>query len=548
LKLLNLFSPTHFTKNEQRNNQSTINQHEKMSNTTETSGKSTFGIELEIIVVAPDSDRYAPHHAVYEILQQPVYSTCPSNCEEGHHAFRLPIDDQAPSFWEHNQSDTETRDGFKKWIVTRDCSVRLTCDEQLLLPHDHSASDIEFASRILDFNNPSPCPHGQRFPCTDEPLMWDARTEISTIIDTVKRACNKPGWRVLVNSTCGMHVHIGHGQSGFNLSTAKNIMGMFTAFERCFDSILTIDRISGYEDDHAALPALQLTSDTRHSWSETPGVKYSEPLSVRQYEWLGQNLMNAFENTNFMDWNTLTRNGASIPFWLHKIYETTDFPQLGQLSTGHVSWVNLEHIIYPDTSNKPTVELRLHPGTFDTNEILAWVDLACNISFYAESNTTAHVRSYLESNYANPSFTIFDIARLVNASSTTIAHYASFLSPTYHDATRAALSTQHPDDVVGLYTSIMNTRISQQSPDRVSSKILSKLISGRYGQFPVDFLKKVLPEHVKKAVVNADARYLSDEMDEKTQDVWSEESETVVSAAVQRRNGPAGYALNNLFS
>lgn len=347
-----------------------------------------------------------------------------------------------------------------------------------------------------------------------------------------------------------MHVHIGRGQSGFNLDTTKNIMGMFTAFERCFDSILTIDRISGYEDDHAALPALQLTSDIRHSidtWSGTPGVKYSEPLSVRQYEWLGQNLMNAFENTNFIDWSTLTGNGASIPFWLHKIYETTNFPQLGEYSTGHVSWVNLENIIYPDTTNKPTIELRLHPGTFDTNEIIAWVDLVCNISFYAESNTTTSVRSYLESNYANPSFTIFNIARLVNASSTTITHYASFLSPTYHDATTAALSTQHPDAVIYLYTSIMKTRISQQSPNEVSSRILSKLISGRYGQFPVDFLDKVLPDDVKATVVNADARYLSDEMDEKAQDEWGEEVEEVMSAAVQRKNGPAGYALNNLF-
>lgn len=164
-----------------------------MSKTTKTSGKSTFGIELEIIVVAPDADRYTPHHAVYEFLQKPVYSTCPFNCEKGYHNFRLPIDDQAPSFWEHNQSDIGVRDGFKKWIVTRDCSVRLTYDEQRLLPHDHSASDIEFASCILDFEKPSPCPHGQRFPCNDQPLMWDWRTEVSTIIETVKRACNKPG-------------------------------------------------------------------------------------------------------------------------------------------------------------------------------------------------------------------------------------------------------------------------------------------------------------------------------------------------------------------
>jgi hypothetical protein len=514
-----------------------------MSATTKASGKSTFGVELEFLAVVSDNLNITPSYAVYQALQQPVSLACPFKCEQGRHDLRLPVDDETPSFWEYSASDNE----FSTWIVTRDCSVRLTDDELQHLPNSHNFSDVEMPSRILDFNNPSPCPHNQTWPCNGTPLMWDWRDEIAATINKLQ-SCNQPGSRVFVNGTCGMHVHIGRETFGFNLDTTKNIMGMLTAFERCFDSLLPLDRISGYENEYASLPALQLTADARRSvahWTPSPMWQYARPVSIRQYDHLGHDLREAFNKTDFMAWNTLTKSGASIPFWLHRIYsdEITTFAQLGEYSEDHRSWLNLEHLVHGDTT-KQTIEIRLHAGSLETNEIVAWIDLLCNLSIYAESHTTASVKSTLESSYANPSLTILDVARLVNASPATITHYTAVISPAHHTNIAAtALLTQIQDVLKPLSSFNLNHHIRQTIPTKVSTRILGKLVSGRYGQFPIAFLKQVLPE----GTIGNSARFLSDEMNDQDLKAWVQEIEKTISEVMERENGRGGHLLENLF-
>lgn len=514
-----------------------------MSTANQTSGKSTFGVELEFLAVVDDDFHCTPHHAIYEVLREPISVPCPFNCEHGEHILRLPIDDRPPSYWEYNQN----KNPYNTWVVGRDCSVKLNADERQLLPDSHLISDVEMPSRILDCHNPSPCPHGQVYPCNGETVMWDWKNEISSIINTLKTKCNRPGWRVFVNGTCGMHVHIGRAKFGFNLETTKNVMAMFTAFERCFDAILPVDRICGYEDDHAPLPSLQLTPSARSSitpWTESPGIKYSLPLSVRQYEHLGHNLMNTLESADFLAWNTLVRN-PNIPYWLHLLYNTESIMALGEYSTSHISWVNLQHIVYKDS--KPTIEIRLHPGTLEADEIIAWIDFLCNLFLYAENTSTDSVLATLTTNYANPSYTILDICRLVNASPATLAHYTSFLSGTYHTTLASTTLSSQPTDVVTpLHTSVLNTRSHQHSLPSISARILSKLISGRYGQFPTSFLKTVLPANVI-AGADGDKMWLNDMMNAQGQESWDQEAHKVVSRALGRRNGVPGHELDNIF-
>lgn len=507
-----------------------------MTSTTKTSGKSTFGVELEFLVLVPNEYPYTAHHAVFEMLSDKVTLPCPFNCEQAQHDFRLPVDNEPPAFWNFHESDNE----YKTWIVTRDCSIKLTNDKKKLYPDDAVVSDVEIPSRILDFSNPSPCPHGQVWPCIGQPLMWDWRDEIAAIINALKRL-NKPGFRVFTNETCGLHVHVGRGKSGFGLDAAKNIMGIFNAFERCFDTLFTVDRIAGYEDDHAALPALKTTDldNPIVPWTASSGWKYSLPLSVRQFEHLGHDLMTALESDDFFTWDDLVKHGASIPYWLHRLYETTDFDELGLYSTAHQSSLNLENLVHDDTE-KPTIEIRLHPGTLEISEILAWIDLLCSLSIYAETTSTTAVTAYLESAYENPSLTLVGIARLVNASSATINHYTTMLSPDYaSEISRQSTSTQPNDSLAPLYTYNANHRLSQTSSAAISARITQKLISGRYGQFPASFLKQVLPDQVRKAA-DKDAKFLSDEMDDKGLKNWSSEVVSVVGKALQRRNG-RGY-------
>lgn len=504
---------------------------------TKTSGKPTFGVELEFLVLVPGEYPYTAHHAVFEALNEKTTLPCPFHCAQGQHDFKLPIDNEPPSFWNHHEADNE----YNTWIVTRDCSVKLTNEEKKLYPDDAVVSDVEIPSRILNFSKPSPCPHGQVWSCNGQPLMWDWRDEITAIISTLKQRLNKPGFRVFTNETCGMHVHLGRDKSGINLDTAKNIMGIFTTLERCFDALLTVDRIAGYENDHAALPALKLasSSDPIIPWTASAGWKYSLPLSVRQFEHLGHDLMTALESGDFFKWNDLVKHGASIPYWLHRLYATTNFAELGLYSTAHQSSINLEHLVHNDTK-KPTIEIRLHPGTLEISEILAWIDLLCNLSIYAETTTTTAMLAYLESAYETPSLTLVNIARLVNASPATVQHYTNILSLEYHSQIfHQNTSTQPNDSLTVLYTYNANHKLSQTSPSAISTRILQKLISGRYGQFPVSFLKRFLPEEVIKAA-DKDAKFLSDEMDKKSLENWSDEVESVVEKALQRKNG-TGY-------
>ncbi|KAG9996523.1 hypothetical protein KCU96_g19321, partial [Aureobasidium melanogenum] len=316
-------------------------------------------------------------------------------------------------------------------------------------------------------------------------------------------------------------------------------MSIFTALERHIDHLLTVDRIAGYEeDDRTALPALNLANPNSSiiPWTPSAGWKYSLTLSVRQFDHLAHDLTTALESTDFMKWDTLVRNGASVPYWLDRLYKTTNFAELGLYSIAHQSCINLEHLVHGDT-RKPTIEIRLHPGTLEVNEILAWIDLLCNLSIYAETKTATVVRATLESAHRNTSLTIADIARLVNASSATIDHYTKFLSPEYSSQRfHQNTSTQPDDSLTPLFTYNENHRLSQTTPSAISSRIMQKLISGRYGQFSSSFLERFLPEEVRNAA-EKDAKFLSSEMNEKSLEDWASENQSVIEKAVQRKNG-----------
>ncbi|KAF2765757.1 hypothetical protein EJ03DRAFT_197378 [Teratosphaeria nubilosa] len=73
----------------------------------------------------------------------------------------------------------------------------------------------------------------------------DWRAEIQAVLDVLAHLEAK-GARFITNHTTGMHVHVGlAGPEGeVPLRTAKNVMQLATAFERCFDQLHSIDRIA----------------------------------------------------------------------------------------------------------------------------------------------------------------------------------------------------------------------------------------------------------------------------------------------------------------
>lgn len=214
----------------------------------------TFGVELECIGFTPSSSPKSATQLCSEILQQKVLLPCKHKCERGVHEWYLPVREEVVA------EKSISTSSFSAWEIQRDTSIRLNDQEQEAVDRtaynngaaysepDSEFEDIELVSRVLSFDQPTPCPRGQVYPCTKEPFEWQWREEIISILEALQKGFSKPGYRIMVNGSTGLHVHLGHGPQGFRLDTVKGIAGGFVALERCLDSIMPVNRILGHMD------------------------------------------------------------------------------------------------------------------------------------------------------------------------------------------------------------------------------------------------------------------------------------------------------------
>lgn len=214
----------------------------------------TFGVELECIGFTPSSSSKSATQLCSEILQQKVLLPCKHKCERGVHEWYLPVREEVVA------EKSISTSSFSAWEIQRDTSIRLNDQEQEAVDRtaynngaaysepDSEFEDIELVSRVLSFDQPTPCPRGQVYPCTKEPFEWQWREEIIAILEALQKGFSKPGYRIMVNGSTGLHVHLGHGPQGFRLDTVEGIVGGFVALERCLDSIMPVNRILGHMD------------------------------------------------------------------------------------------------------------------------------------------------------------------------------------------------------------------------------------------------------------------------------------------------------------
>ncbi|KAG9843238.1 hypothetical protein KCU98_g6995, partial [Aureobasidium melanogenum] len=202
----------------------------------------TFGIECEFIGltsknICQDATEYA-----CKTLQEKVTLLCKNKCEQGSHQWYLPVRDTVA------QVKAITGSTFSSWEVQTDVSISLDDEEYqtyISVSDRTNVTQVELVSRILNLDEPTPCPRGQVYPCTGEIFTWEWRDELQTIFNALRAGFNRPGYRMLVNKSTGIHVHLGNGSFGFPVDTVKGILGGFVAFERCFDSIMPVSRIVG---------------------------------------------------------------------------------------------------------------------------------------------------------------------------------------------------------------------------------------------------------------------------------------------------------------
>ena len=185
----------------------------------------TIGVELEFILLArldrgEELFSEKGELAVYEALQNCTVANGKS--PYGLFSSKLRI---------HNRNlQPGNLNDFSKWSIVSDDSCSLLDQEMQMLPGtDYKGFPIELRSRVFEY------------------YQDDWRTEIASVIRTLHEHFNQPDsrYRILVNERCGLHVHVGNRKEGFPLQTVQNLIQLVTAYEHCFDSLHTTQRISG---------------------------------------------------------------------------------------------------------------------------------------------------------------------------------------------------------------------------------------------------------------------------------------------------------------
>ncbi|KAI9819769.1 MAG: hypothetical protein M1826_001078 [Phylliscum demangeonii] len=165
-------------------------------------------------------------------------------------------------------------------------------------------------------------------------------TQVETALDILNHKLGS-GIQVLVNQSCGLHVHIGHGHDGFPLQTLHFVAGLATVFEPTIQTL------------H---PPHRLTS------------KHCRPLSS------SYRLQDELDGQGRVE---VLLQSRTVP----------DF--VAAVNSGSKNYAyNFMHLLQPtNTRLQPynTIEFRQHEGTTDPEVVLHWIHFCAALVTYAHT-------------------------------------------------------------------------------------------------------------------------------------------------------------------
>ena len=209
----------------------------------------------------------------------------------------------------------EYQKGYDKWSVVPDGSINSSSEME-----DPRWAGMSFTG--VEVRTPA------------YPLCSKAIREIQQVLHILNHYFD-----VFVNSSCGLHVHVGIGCAGFPVDTVKNLCSLGTGFETQFNSLHPLDRIDNL-------------------YSKPPGrvLPYSSPSEkLKTIDALGR-IPDIVRHFNMIE-------------------------ELPDSSTAY----NLANLQYGD---KHTIEFRQHAGTLDPIAVTKWIELVTGLV------TISHTRPY----------------------------------------------------------------------------------------------------------------------------------------------------------
>lgn len=480
----------------------------------------TSGIEIEVLSYGPRG--IDPDFHVADALCKPVLLEC-SKCSRSH-AWKLPYLGLVDT---KNLPPGST---YTFWNTTYDDSAQPDRDELRLVPEGSEFYPLEIVSRIMNFDKPTPCPLGQRYPCTGEVFEWDAQTEIFSVMQRVYEAFSGPGFCLAINRNTGLHIHFGHGKEKPPVHVTLGMFGIFAVLERHFDSMLTCSRV----------PILPFNGHP-NCGIHRPSAVYKYDQNMEENRWIGslayvflQNFrisVNAMTSGRMGDPQAQRRTAVRLLKAANAPGMLTDiswFDDVGSFMNYHPNLrldgfrhsrylaINLTNLYTeegppPDPEDKKcskknkndddiekgTVEIRLNSGTMDPSEVWATYDFMGKIMLWLSTPGIDHNKVILDL-WTDSNSTLLDVIKLVGASQTTIDYYTDRLSSDWavRRHSRLASRIDANDPFKAFKHAIENNRLKDSRREAVDAKIQQKLESGYYGQMS-DALFQTLPGEIQ---------------------------------------------------
>lgn len=491
----------------------------------------TFGVELEFILLGDvgsvwDSGAFggagmyrhtSPLSAlllVYKALTEPVTAPC-AGCGE-QHIFTLPVAKPASCA------------GFdpRGWTITTDGSVYLAPVEHAVYP-DRIHHGLELVSRVFQKGKPLMTTDSE----TDALHRHSITTEqeITLILQKLTDSFNKPessgeeraNNRVVVNASCGFHVHVGNGlrSIGFPLPTVKNLFALQVAHERAIDSISHFERIGGASASIA--PLYDLLDVNRPMMPHSSC--YNMPNSAF-FIWHAAELLRAYFYHVTVVHESLPqypRNGLNNPIIKKAAFsfEPSDFVQLimsagsvedlkaifSRFDGHHRNTFNLQNLgeygFDPTGNGKVTVEFRQGASALEPGEVLGWIDMVTSMVQFSHSSNVAKMRKHLDTALKDPNFDALRLLSSISCKASTVQLYKHILGQDESGIDYATLRAEKQRQIAGqiqdkalqVRLHIIDSRAAALDPVRIRAKISAKFKMGGYGRFSASYLDQYEP-------------------------------------------------------
>ncbi|CAG8980259.1 hypothetical protein HYALB_00010260 [Hymenoscyphus albidus] len=323
----------------------------------------TFGVEFEFNIAykqsGEDPDRKEPRPIRGIVLKDrdfddPRWENTPVKFPEAweHVAETL----RAAGISARNKWDT-TREPMEDWIVKSDISV----GAQL---KSYSFLGIEVTS----------------------PPLYDCKKSRMRVASVCSVLCNK--YRIICNSSTGLHCHVAFGRLCYSPRTLTNPMAVCWAFTDRLELIHPITRRAG-RGNAFYCESMRINSVLARTLEEQRGIICQLPEGVEAG--LRQILAHRNDRDHTAIWN-LTRN-------MDRQKLACNNSNLAGLTEG---------------MKVPTIEFRQHAGTLGPERVTAWTRVACRLVEFADKIGSAELDAFLWKYRNNRDFTVLDLLKALD--------------------------------------------------------------------------------------------------------------------------------------